>query len=93
MGATEELGRTIAGISNEQARMKENMMPDDVDQQLLLFNGEAIKINLEVIGHYNIISSTSFVLDHPVYGELDSSTLQLDGGYTSTSTVAFTYNS
>lgn len=93
MGATQELGRTLAGISNEQANMKENMMPDDVDQQLLLFNGESIIVNLQAIGYYAIYSSTAFILDHPVYGELDSSTLELDGGYASTSTVAFTYSS
>ena len=28
-----------------------------------------------------LLTTDSFVLDHPVYGELDSSVLKLDGGY------------
>ena len=28
-----------------------------------------------------VLSSTSFYIDHPVYGDIDSATLALDGDY------------
>ena len=47
---------------------------------------ERIKILPETITIKELTgSSNSFMLDHPIQGELDSSTLLLDGGYVSTS--------
>jgi hypothetical protein len=71
MGATQELGKTLASLKNEQTSMKEGMMPDLTDQELTLLNGETIKINLTVTGYARTYTD-ALIVGHPVYGEVYS---------------------
>ena len=93
LSSAEQLGRLIAGGLNETTQLKEDVFPSDVDQSLLLNPFEKVQVRLQLVANNLIYPSTSFILDHPTYGELDSSTLQLDGGYASSTTSTFTYSS
>lgn len=75
------LARTISGISAEQDTIKQNMSADDADSQLIAnFTFNVLTQGTAVASKYTY-SAGSFILDHPVYGELDSSKYALDGGY------------
>lgn len=88
-----QLGRVIANVANQSNDIREDALPDDVDQNLLLAPSDSLVITTVVTGTASIYPTTSFILDHAVYGDLDSSTLQLDGGYDSTGTFKFSYSS
>ena len=91
--AAEQLGRAIANISNQSTDIREDTLADDITQNMILAPTDNVKVTLSVTGTYQPYPTNSFILDHPVYGELDSSTLQLDGGYDTGSSTIFTYNS
>jgi hypothetical protein len=42
---------------------------------------DSVRLSSTTIISSLVYPSDSFILDHPVYGELDSSILKLDGGY------------
>jgi hypothetical protein len=81
--AAEQVGTIIAGLVNGQNDIKENALPDEITQSILLSPQDGFEFTVEVNVYTHNYSSTAFILDHPVYGILDSSTLQLDGGYQS----------
>jgi len=93
LSSAEELGRIIAMNSNKTEQLKEDVFASDVSAAMLLAPLDRFKITMTVVGNQLNYSSTAFILDHPVYGELDSSTLALDGGYASSTTSTFTYES
>ena len=75
------LGNIIGSLSTEQDVIRQNLSPDESAAQDII----AVTANVEVQGtlvatQWNY-GTTSFILDHPVYCELDSSVLELDGGY------------
>jgi len=84
LDTTKELGRLIGSINNEQQIVKENIAADEVVDQEQLRSAESIQIPGTLIAIKWTYGTTSFILNHPVYGELDSAVLQLDGGYDST---------
>ena len=79
-----ELGRLLAGNANETQNLKEDLLPDAVDQNFLLAPTDRITLAVAVTGIQWLYPTDSFIIDHPTYGELDSSTLKLDGGYADT---------
>lgn len=81
LSASEELGRVIAQGINNTTQLKEDVFPSNADVAMLLAPFDKFKITLEVTGTKYTYPTDSFILDHPVYGELDSAVLQLDGGY------------
>jgi hypothetical protein len=85
MNDSKDLGRILGGIIQQQQSLQENVYPDDPSAQLQLVQAETIAFTEHgtVLGYF--YADTSFILDHPVLGVLDSSTLALDGGYSTTS--------
>ena len=84
MNAAKELGRIIGDLSRQQQKLQENVYPDDPDAELQLIQTEQLSVTQAGSVFGLELDSTSFVLDHPVLGELDSATLELDGGYAQT---------
>lgn len=75
------VGRNIGRIIRNQSSTDENLSADEQEGLLTVNPSEEIVLDNSVtITKYNY-GETSFILDHPVYGELDSNTLELDGGY------------
>jgi hypothetical protein len=67
----------------EQEQIKSNMSPADPTGFDIRTSISNLMLAGTIVATQKIIASDSFVLDHPVYGELDSATLKLDGGYSS----------
>lgn len=90
LNATSEIASVIGGLASKNDSVSSNISPDDVFGLLNQLNTDFLQgsgsVTVTGLGY----GSTSFVLDHPVYGELDSSTLSLDGGYTGSSSVLYT---
>ena len=78
---SEELGRAIATSLNNSEQIKQDAIPAEIINSMLIAPIDRLKVTLSVVGTKLSYDPTSFILDHPVYGELDSSTLELDGGY------------
>lgn len=76
-----QLASTIASTANEQGTIKQNLSGDDTEALLQLQNSERIIMSGTIVAIKYVYATNSFVIDHPVYGELDSSVLLLDGGY------------
>lgn len=93
LSSAEMIGKAIANSINQSQEIKQDAIPAEIINSMLLAPVERTKVTLTVVGNYKHYPTTSFILDHPVYGELDSSTLQLDGGYSSTTSSAWTYTS
>lgn len=87
LSASEQLGRVIGGLVKGQEQIHEDHVPGDVSQSLILSPLSRGGLSTSIVTRLHYIASSSFVLDHPVYGELDSSSLHLDGGYSSTITL------
>lgn len=85
-----ELGKELGRSLQSQNRIQQNMSADESDAQLNIYNTEDFVIEGTLTVSSLSIATDSFVLDHPVYGELDSPTLQLDGGYSGSPTVLYT---
>lgn len=78
---TKKLGRAIASGTNSTNDLKEEIVPDDTSQNLILAPYDRVRVRVMAVFTKKFYAENSFILDHPVYGELDSSTLKLDGGY------------
>lgn len=76
-----DVGKTLGKISQGQAKLQENVYPDDPDAQLLLQIEEAISLSAQGTLAGYLYPTDSFIVDHSVYGEVDSPILQIDGGY------------
>ena len=83
-----ELGRTIGALSQAQDNLQDQVSPNDpgnvappiVFDPSIVIGGGGIGINsFKAIKWF--LATDSFVIDHPVYGDIDSSTLKIDGGY------------
>jgi hypothetical protein len=61
--------------------MKEDLVPDEVSQSLILTPQDTARITHRIVMTKGAYPSTSFIIDHPVYGYIDSPTLAIDGGY------------
>jgi len=77
----DKLAKYIADIANQQDDIKQNLNPDDPVSTLQLVSSEELEIYGNSLGIARYLASTSFVIDHPVYGDIDSATLHIDGGY------------
>jgi len=80
--ATKELGRTIGQIQKDQSTTNENITGDDSDAELQVASSEQVILGGRLdVYRLDYPDNDSFILDHPVYCNLDSSILKIDGGY------------
>lgn len=91
VSATDELASFLGGLSKEQKSLKENIVPDEIDSSFLLAPFQSIELASSVVVTAYFYPEDSFILDHPVYGELDSPLLKLDGGYAETTDGGFSF--
>jgi len=76
-----EIGRIIGNLSKEQSTIKENISADETETQDTIYASFVSELQCTGIINKLTYPTDSFILDHPIYGELDSSVLKLDGGY------------
>lgn len=86
INSAEEVGRIIAGLVKANEQVKEDHVPSEILQSLILSPVSRLKLTTSVVVTKNYHDGSSLILDHPVYGQLDNSTLLTDGGYSSTVT-------
>lgn len=90
--STYQLGRLIANGINATNSLLETTIPDDLSQSLLLSPKDKIILNIDVELNSYTYPTNSFIIDHPVYGDIDSSTLLIDGGYDEGIMVIYEFN-
>lgn len=78
-----KLATYLGDMKYEQEQIKSNMSPADPTGFDIRTSISNMILAGTIIATQKTIATTSFVIDHPVYGYLDSATLQLDGGYVS----------
>lgn len=93
LSSAEKLGHMIAMANNNTTDLKEEVFPSDVTAAMLLAPYDRLAVRMTITADKNYYASDSFILDSPTQGILDSSTLQIDGGYGSTVTSTFSYSS
>jgi len=76
-----KLGTALGKLSSDQSEIKQNISPDETDAIDYIVNYEEVVVEGTVIGTKRTYASDSFIIDHPVLGDIDSSTLKIDGGY------------
>lgn len=81
LNPVKKLGQKLAGTEKDVNDLKSNINPDDPNASFPVFNTEEIVIEGTTEFRKRVYDSTSFIVDHPVYGDVDSSTLNIDGGY------------
>jgi len=81
LSSAKSLGKTIANQQKEIDGLKQQISPNDPSASFPLFSSEQIKITKNVVFKQRVLDSESFYIDHPVYGDVDSATLNLDGDY------------
>lgn len=81
LDSVSQLGKALGESQREQENIKQNISPNDPVAQFPQLTTESLVIEqcYTVIKKNNL--SDSFVIDHPTLGEIDSATLQIDGGY------------
>ena len=77
-----ELGRALGKLKQEQeVNIKDNLSPVEEDALLNVWNSEFIRLGGTITVTKLLYPTDSFIVDHPVYGEVDSPVLKIDGGY------------
>ena len=89
---SQELGKLIGSAISSQSNIKNDLVADDVSGAIGTQASGSIILPTDCTVASLLIATDSFVLDHPVYGELDSAVLKLDGGYSGSPTVLYTTN-
>lgn len=79
----QQLGQVLASITNSQSRLNQNISYEEVDPLIQITPIESISLTQTTFIYKKYYPTDSFIIDHPVYGEVDSSVLKLDGGYLS----------
>jgi hypothetical protein len=82
LDSTSQVAKIIGDLRKGQ-RVLEESIPDESDSNFLLAPSDGLKITGEVVFTKKLYDPQSFILDHPVQGELDSPILVIDGGYLS----------
>lgn len=79
-----DLGAVLGNMSKEQSDIKSNISPNEQNANAFIVSQEQVQLSGTLTVTAYFYPEDSFILDHPVYGELDSSVLKLDGGYAET---------
>lgn len=81
LDAATQLGRKIGQIASEQDEIKQNISPDAAASDDQYVMTERLRLFGTMTATALLYPTDSFIIDHPVYGEIDSSVLKIDGGY------------
>ena len=77
-----EFGKVLGKLSEGQENTNQNIAPDESEAQDIVFDQNRVVIRGNVKVYRRDISSTAFIMDSPVQGEVDSSVYEIDGlGY------------
>ena len=84
MDSARELGMALGKMSQSQSDLKAGAFGDEDDGLLnFVLNKKLVMTGTATLTSY-LYATNSFIPGHPVYGELDSPVLLLDGGYAAT---------
>lgn len=81
MNGAQELGQIIGKMSQSQSDFKNDSFGDDEEGLLDIGVNEFLVTTGSLALNGYLYATDSFVLDHPVYGDLNNPVLKLDGGY------------
>lgn len=87
MDSATQLGQLLGSIVNQQSKLASQISPDDSDPLLTLQNTDRIVVEGLLSITSRLYPTDSFIIDHPIYGDINSSVLLIDGGYLSSSLV------
>lgn len=85
------LGNLLGQSISESQDYKQDMAETGDINFITFAPLETINVTGSYIVTKYLLDSTSFVLDHPVYGYIDSPTLKIDGGYLINITFPLTF--
>jgi hypothetical protein len=83
------LANTIGGTIQTTGNMNQTVFDSENTTGLNIVGINSIQLTTSIFAKKNIYPSDSFILDHIVYGYLDSATFKLDGGYLSVGTLMY----
>jgi hypothetical protein len=81
LDSVSKLGKALGDTSKQVETIKENLNPNDPAAINTVILSDTTSISGTVTGTGKYYSSDSFIIDHVVLGDIDSSTLKIDGGY------------
>ena len=81
INSSRKLGETLGKLSQEQSDIKSNIAANEQDANAFIFSQEQLQINGLAIAIRKNYGDSSFIINHPTYGDIDSSTLLIDGDY------------
>ena len=82
-GPSKEVGSILAGLARDNQSIRESAIYDEADNDYLVTSIDSAQLTTTVYVIKQNYPTTSFIIDHPVYGDIDSSILEIDGGYAS----------
>ena len=84
-----ELGQMLGNLAKGQSDLQSNAFGDEGEGLLNLSTNESLVMTGTLTATAYYYSATSFVIDHPVYGNINSATLAMDGDYDTVGAPAF----
>ena len=88
---TEKLGKTVGDIANRSSETERNIEGDDTSSSFNFEFFHPIKLSLGIrLIKYNL-PIDGFVMDHPIYGDLNNGAYRLNIGYGGFTPGSFTF--
>ena len=81
MSGAKDLGKALAKVTSDQATTRENISPDEPESLLNLNAFEVLELKEDFTATQKTYPDNSFIIDHPVYGDIDNPDLFIDGDY------------
>jgi len=78
---TRELGNLLGTSLKSANDYKADFVESEYNADITLASLATVRVTGSWYIYKKLLGDESFVIDHPVYGELDSSILEIDGGY------------
>lgn len=91
LGEGDELGGIIGGLIGGQGDTNQMLSGDEGGAQDTMFASFMTTLDTTVSVFARDLSGSAFIVDHVVYGEVDSSVLEIDGyGYVNGARLLYT---
>lgn len=84
-----KIGEYLGQIFVEQDKVDREISPEDGEFVNTVEDHNSMVIGGRVKGYKLIFADDSFIIDHPIQGEIDSSVYKIDGGYRNPAEVHF----